>query len=274
MAANTLLMQVDIPTFRTHFTVKRGHAWLSAVRQDCANRALESVDLTDDARWREYICSHAEARRIIGPGITHFEGRFCNGLEPNRHQLNLPPPFGHHRFDFICWRSDGTAVRLHPSRNADALPTPGLLTNWVITPLGPAAAAHAGVSTPSDASTSGEVQIHQRQGGMAVHHSRVDIISSEVTYRHLMDLTYEWREAGGTESNLRLNLLASASTPGAEWQWHRFLMGRPWGEDIFREGVTSLHLVIRGGQPALEIMTREVPFVRYIQWHGLKCRLC
>ena len=264
MAANALLLREDIQTFRGHFTVKRAHAWLAATRQDCAQRLLESIDLSDDPRWREYICSHPEARRIIGDGITHFEGRFCNGLEPNRGTLNLPPPFGQHRFDFIAWHGDGTAVRLHPSRNADALPVDGRLADWVITPLA------AGASTPGDEPAR---QIWRRQGGMAVNQSRVDIISSEATYRHLMDLMYEWTDSGGSEQNLHLNLLASTSTSGTGWQWHRFLMGRPWGEELFREGVTSLVLVARGGQPALQLTTEAQPQARFTQWYGLKCRL-
>ena len=102
-------MVEDIQAFRGNFGHKKAHAWLAQVRYDCAHAGVESVDLSDDPRWREYICSHPKAREIIRAGITHFEGRFLKGHEPNAVQLALPKPYGQNRFDFAVWCNDGTA---------------------------------------------------------------------------------------------------------------------------------------------------------------------
>jgi len=278
-AASTLVMVEDIHVFRGQFSIKRAHAWLAEVRKDCALRGRESIDLSEDPRWREYICSHPQARLIIHTGVTHFEGRFCRGRECNAKQLGLPPPFGAHRFDFIVWRNDGSACRLHPSKAADALPVVGRLVDWVISPLSPGASpASPGDSTPGastpGASTPGPspLSIQQRQGGAMVNYSRTDIISSEEAIRHLYDRWSTCASSGHIPAQSHEDLLAIASTPGG-WQWHRFLMGRPWGQTLFYEGVTSLVLLVRDDQPCLRVTTVVHPQPRHIVWHGVKCKL-
>ena len=262
-AANILVMVEDIPHFRGNFSHKRAHTWLAAVRRDCAHHGMESIDLTDDARWREYICSHPVARQIIGTGVVHFEGRFCRAREPNAVQLGLPPPFGAQRFDFVVWRHDGTACRLHPGGRADALPVYGNLFDWMITP--PPSVSTPGLST-------GQAHIQQRLCDAFEHYSQTDVISSEDAYRHLHDRVHAWRTSGGNPDHMVEDILASASTPGG-WQWNRFLMGRPWGEQLFSEQVTSLVLVLHGGKPCLRITTARHPAPRHIVWHGSRCRV-
>ena len=121
-AAITLVMAEDIPAFRGNFSRQQAHRCLWAERYKCAHTPAESVDLSADPRWRKYICSRPRAQEIIHTGITHFEGRFLNGRGCNAVPLGLPPPYGHHRFDFVAWRNDGTACRLHPSQKNGALP--------------------------------------------------------------------------------------------------------------------------------------------------------
>ena len=132
-AAATALTVNDIPLFSGQCTGQKAHRWLKQLRRDCATAQQECVDLTDDPRWRVYVCSHPHARTIIGAGIIYFEGRFCNGREDNARTLNLPAPFGKYRFDFIAGRKDGTACRLHPSsgENSDT-PVTGALDEWKI----------------------------------------------------------------------------------------------------------------------------------------------
>ena len=127
------LMVNDIPRFFRQCAGRMAHKWFKQLRRECATAQQERVDLTEDPRWREYVCSHPHARTIIGAGITHFEGRFCNGREDNARTLNLPAPFGKYRFDFIAGRKDGTACRLHPSsgENSDT-PVTGALDEWKI----------------------------------------------------------------------------------------------------------------------------------------------
>ena len=253
----------DIQAFRGNFGYKKAHAWLARVRYQCAHAGVESVDLSDDPRWREYICSHPMARKIIHTGITDFEGRFLNGRECNAVQLGLPPPYGQHRFDFVAWRNDGTACRLHPSQKNDALPVEGRLLDWVLSPPRPSA------STPGLAAA-GPATISERRGGMMRNLSRTDVVSSEETLRHLYDRKDAWIGRGGLPEELAEDLMALG--PGS-WPWNRFLMGRPWGEELFNEEVTSCVLVIHGHGPAIEVRTLAQPLPRYITWHGTKCHL-
>ena len=48
-------MVEDIEAFRGNFGRKNAHAWLAQVRYECAHAGVESVDLSDGPRWREYI---------------------------------------------------------------------------------------------------------------------------------------------------------------------------------------------------------------------------
>ena len=104
------------------------------------------------------------------------------------------------------------------------------------------------------------------------NYSQVDIISAESALRHFHDRWYAWTNSGGNPDGMVVDLIAAAEQPGG-WQWNRFLMGRPWGEALFTEQVTSLLLVVRGGAPCLHITTAATPRVRHITWHGAKCRL-
>ena len=71
---------------------------------------------------------------------------------------------------------------------------------------------------------------------------------------------------------MSVDLLAEALLPGG-WQWNRFLMGRPWGEVLVQEGVTSLSLIVVNRQLCLQVTTAASPQPRFITWHGAKCRL-
>ena len=235
VAANTLLMQQDIPVLRSGYSTKRANAWLKELRTECAYRGREAIDLSDDPQWREYIASHPKAREIIGQGIVQFEARFLNCVDPNRESLNLPPPFGEQRFDFIAVRGDGTACRLHPSRSNDAIPTEGRLAWWTLTPLAPTASTPGPGPSASTPGADVDVHIHRPAGVVAENYSRVDIVSSERALRDLLDMVHALRDGGMRDADIRLDLFPGASTPGG-WPWHRFLMGRPWGVDLFHEG--------------------------------------
>ena len=84
------------------------------------------LSFDEDFDWRGYVCQHPLAQEIVGPGISKFEGRFLNSLECNRHALRLPQPLGNQRFDFVALRTDGSAVRMHPSKKAEAVMRPNV----------------------------------------------------------------------------------------------------------------------------------------------------
>ena len=256
--AVVMLVAGDIEHFRRAVDTKRAHRWLAETRKAAARKPQEVVDLTADSRWREYVCSHPHAREIIGSGVVSFEGRFLLGLEPNRAQLALPPPYGDHRFDFVAVRADGTACRLHPGRAADAVPIVGLLKDWAIT--------GTGASTPS------EPTIYKR-GHVNANYGQQDVLSAEEAYRLLLDMYHEHKHQPGAEdASLWRDLTAGASTPGG-FPWHRFLMGRDWGRKLFQEGVTSIILTWWEGGPALRVSTEARPHPRYISWRGSRAVL-
>ena len=77
----------------------------------------------------------------------------------------------------------------------------------------------------------------------------------------------------GTEGKMRHRQCAEQGG----WQWNRFLMGRRWGEQLFREEVIDLVLLINTEdfRPCLSIRTRanEHEGFRLITWNGAKCSL-
>jgi hypothetical protein len=131
--AKVLLTITDIPAFsQPPFGNEEAHECLSSIRRECAQRQLHCIDLTDGSEmpWRNYICSHQQAREIIDVGLIQFMGHFMNEVEPDWETLGLPPLFGSHRFYFVACRANGTACCLHPSTTRRVAPGVGLLANW------------------------------------------------------------------------------------------------------------------------------------------------
>ena len=109
------------------------------------------------------------------------------------------------------------------------------------------------------------------------HFGRTDIISSASAFKYFDARWRAWTAGGGLAENFRVDLLAEAEQGG--WPWNRFLMGRPWGEQLFREEVINLVLLINTEEdhprPCLSIKTRanEQLGFRMITWNGAKCSL-
>ena len=212
---------------------------------------MEVVDLTHAAGWRHYLACHAEARRIIGPGVVGFEGRFLDFLEPNKDKLNLPGRYGKQRFDFVVHRVGGTACRMHPGEKVDAKLVFGLVQDW-----------RYGARAP----TPGQATTPSMTGAVDIVHGHVDVYSTERTYCKIMDLFHERR---GTPAELSVDLLTG------DFPWNTFLMGRPWGMILLDERVTSMHLVCDSrGKPVIDVFTRERPDIRRrITFIGGRARL-
>ena len=90
--------------------------------------------LITDFDWPGYLAgrSQSEELEIIfgnAEGFTHCELRFLNVRDINAKQTGQP-----YRVDFICYRSDGAAIRLHPSLASDANPVIGHIEDWAFTP--------------------------------------------------------------------------------------------------------------------------------------------
>ena len=137
--------------------------------------------------------------------------------------------------------------------------------DWVLPAPWPTA---AGAPTP-DAPMPGVAA----PGMVYQNYGQTDVISSETAHRHIMDIYYMARTTyGDNAKSVSVDLLAGASMLGG-FQWHRFLMGRPWGMAIYQEQVTSLRLVCAKIGPAIAVTTAAQPHTSYITWHGSQARL-
>jgi hypothetical protein len=107
---------------------KRAHEFLKKMRVEL-DFTNPSRDLTDGTEfdWRGYIAAHPEGPRIVGPGVCAFEVALLGTNEPN---AKFVPVEHCNRCDFIASRVDGTAVRMHPSSNREAMLVFGRKDDW------------------------------------------------------------------------------------------------------------------------------------------------
>jgi len=270
-ARSALLFVDKISSWRANITNKRAHDWLHATRDTAARQATEAIDLSGHPLWRTYVCSHPKAREIISSGIVRFEGRFLNSAEPNRQVLCLPAPYGDYRFDFVAVRKAGSAARLHPGGRRDAEVVVGRYQDWLL----PGASTPGVASGSTPASSTGACSAGMAHGaplGIAqrgvvyLNYSQVDVMSSNMALRQMMDRVHRHRENGGQDDQLQEDLMNGAMAPGG-FEWHRFFMGRPWGMQLWSEEVTSLHLVWREA-PVLVVRTTAHPEPRCVKRRG------
>ena len=105
-----------------------------------------------------------------------------------------------------------------------------------------------------------------QRGLVYLNYSQVDVMSSNMALRQMMDRVHRHRENGGQDDQLQEDLMNGAMAPGG-FEWHRFFMGRPWGMQLWSEEVTSLHLVWREA-PVLVVRTTAHPEPRFAKWRG------
>jgi len=181
---------------------------------------VEVMDLSfaEDFDWRDYVCNHSTAQTIVGPGIWKFEGRFVNTLEPNRKSHGLLGPFGVWRFDFVALRTDGTAVRLHPSQGNEAKPIHGVLSTWRLHEVR-ASTPGAAIAAMDGAPTFDVL-------------GRVDFVSNKRAFERATQL---FPPGVDTWDPAREHDLT-----GDQFPWDRWLMGRPWGKALASETLTSM----------------------------------
>ena len=89
--------------------------------------------------------------------------------------------------------------------------------------------------------------------------SQTDVVSNEVACRWMYDRA---RELG--EENLNDEVLHG------DFPWQRFLMGRPCGQKLLQEGLTTMTLVSWDGWPAFQFTRIDHPEVRHIRVAGKK----
>ena len=227
---------------------KKAHAYLASCRRRAAETSVEMLDLSfvADFDWRGYVCQHAMAQEIVGSGIWKLEGRFINTLEPNRGSMRLPPPFGNQRFDFIALRTDGSAVRMHPSEKADAKPIFGSLEHWRM--------GNVRASTPGAENAA-------RPGTFSFNVlGRVDVVSNERALVRAMELYRTAVHVRGSMDAWNCDL-----SSGDEFPWDRWLMGRPFGADLVLETVSSMSMSFHQGSFRIKVTTLAEAAPRFIR---------
>jgi len=271
VAGVPVLKADDVGPWRGSGMRKEAHRWLAHLRQYCAHKGWEVIDITDGLPdgvpvfdhaptpvfdWKRYVCSLPHALTLVGDGVTRFEGRFLNSPEPNARKLLLPEPYGGLRFDFVMHRVDGTCVRLHPSHNSEAQPVTGQLEPWLVQTRAPT----PGFQPPDD-----RTSVHAVLGP-------VDLISSETAHRILVDRMIAAAQLGSvTPQEVSEDVLKN------DWfDWVRFLQARPFGRELLKEGVTSL--MLKGSDstpsdPTLVVTTQAQPAERVISFQGGRATL-
>ena len=268
-----VLLADDFGRLRGSGMRKEAHRWLAHLRQWCAHKGLEVIDITDGLPdgvpvfdhaptpvfdWKRYVRSLPHALTLVGDGVTRFEGRFLNSPEPNARKLLLPEPYRGLRFDvvIVMHRMDGMCVRLHPSHNSEAQPVIGLLEPWLVQTRAPT----PGFQPPDD-----RTFFHEVLG-------LVDIMSAEIAHRILVDRMIAAAQQGGvTPQDVSEDVLKN------DWfDWVRFLQARPFGRELLKEGVTSLMLKGSDSTPAdptLVVTTQAHSADRVISFQGGRATL-
>ena len=93
--------------------------------------------------------------------------------------------------------------------------------------------------------------------------SQTDVIGRKVAYEWMADRVR--RSTSCTDEHE--DVLRS------DFPWTRFLMGRPWGLELLKQGVTTMTLVSWKGQPAFRFTTNDRPEVRHIRVSGKKSHI-
>lgn len=101
---------------------------LKACRERLQNRCGRNIDLEAEPmfHWQAYLAMHSSARDIFRSEVIGFLCEVFPEREPNASKL----PGLTLRADFVCLRADGSAVRLHPSKGAEAKISEGSLESW------------------------------------------------------------------------------------------------------------------------------------------------
>ena len=101
---------------------------LKECREKLQNRCGSYIDLEAVPlfHWQAYLAMHPSARAIFRSEVTGFLCEVFPEKEPNASKL-LGLTL---RVDFVCLRADNSAVRLHPSKGAEAKISEGSLESW------------------------------------------------------------------------------------------------------------------------------------------------
>ena len=174
--------------------------------------------------WPGYLArrSEQELEVVFGAaeGFTHCELRFLNVKEINAKQLEQP-----YRVDFVCYRSDGAAIRLHPSQAADANPIIGKIEDWAFTAdrLAPHTIGRDfALWNPPISTDSGAAQPADKRK-LYMRYSQADQVSHRQAKLFLASVVETWKQEAqaGTASDWDGNLTDDEST----FHWRAYLSG-------------------------------------------------
>ena len=136
-----MISRVDAAAFPVQPGKKEAHELLNKCRRaipygkEHVGQIVHFKDVVPEFCWQGWLAGQAQARDIFESEagsdvcvINCFAEAFPE-REPNSGKL--PMDQSHFRVDFVCERSDGSAIRLHPSKNGkDARIRTGSLHQW------------------------------------------------------------------------------------------------------------------------------------------------
>jgi len=173
--------------------------------------------------WKRYLSYHPQSQELIGTGVIKFEGRFLNSWDHNMHQP---------RFDFIVHRTDGTAARLHPSRNGPGHIVTGALNDWLCD------------SQPRPLlmeRNAGATEHNAEQPFRALH--QVDTISRRQASVFLEQQQDAWQSKQHPRGPFMVNLMVETSGHSdGHFYFSHYLNATPWGRELVLD-VDSFYLV-------------------------------
>ena len=174
--------------------------------------------------WPGYLArrSEQELAKVFGAaeGFTHCELRFLNVREINAKKLEQP-----YRVDFVCYRSDGAAIRLHPSQGGDANPIIGNIDDWAFTKdsmAPPTIGVDFALWNPPIATDGGAAQPADRRR-LYRRYSQADQVSHGKAKLFLANVVETWKQEAqaGTASDWDGDLTDDEST----FHWKAYLSG-------------------------------------------------
>lgn len=171
------------------------------------------TDLTNGPfDWKCYLTHHPQSEELIGAGVCKFEVRFLNSWDHN---------MGQPRCDFVVHRADGTAARLHPSKNGPGKIVTGMLDDWLC--IGP--------TRPLCMERNRGATEHNAEQFRNLH--QVDTISMKKAAEFLRVNVEGWEAKQHPRGPFFVNLMENTSAhTNDHFRWTHLLNSTPWGRDI------------------------------------------
>jgi len=193
--------------------------------------------LTDERKmpWTHFVAYHPDAMQIVGStGVAMFVGAFLRCYDANMRQP---------RWDFVCIRCDGSAVRLHPSAKAYGTPC---LIQPLIDPPDDLIKSVAWLSRAAPPSLAPQPTVTRTEDGVGFHEiQQQDVIGVKAAQEFLLKHQQWWQSQKHPRPQFCRNM--TNWTEDGFFNWRHYMSSwqelRQYAEDVTDFGMAWL----RGG---------------------------